>query len=38
MFLLDELRIFEKNFGKYVSEEYNEKYHEYLENAKKILW
>ena len=33
MFLLEELKKFEKNFGKYVSGEYNKKYEEYLKNA-----
>ena len=33
IFLLEELKKFEKNFGKYVSEEYNKKYDEYLKNA-----
>ena len=33
MFILEELKKFEKNFGKYVSEEYNKKYDNYLKNA-----
>ena len=33
MFLLEELKKFEKNFGEYVSREYNKKYFEYLKNA-----
>lgn len=33
MFLLEELKKFEKNFGKYVSKEYNKNYDEYLKCA-----